>query len=240
MTVSDSFLTLSCRPGEQADGSFTLSAQKPVKGILYSSSSRMTAEHSSFRGRNVRIFYTFDASGLCGGEEIEGEFCIITEAGEFLVPYMVHVSRISRAGGELFLFRYGRSDSASSGKRDRDRGDGDRSVRRRRGRGRQPVLRGGKASDGADSRGNRHAESGFARLKRAYHKYGSKEMLTGICSILIKNAKTDEESFFWYKRGVQMELKITNLFEYFMMAVPEEYESLFRGIFFYIFRWKIR
>ena len=28
VTVSDSFLTLSCRPGEQADGSFTLSAQK--------------------------------------------------------------------------------------------------------------------------------------------------------------------------------------------------------------------
>lgn len=226
VTVSDSFLTLSCRPGEQADGSFTLSAQKPVKGILYSSSSRMTAEHSSFRGRNVRIFYTFDASGLCGGEEIEGEFCIITEAGEFLVPYTVHVEQDKAEQEESYSY-FVTADPISP-------------LPEKETETEETVIEVSDGAEGEDDslsleetkrlteqilRGNRHAESGFARLKRAYHKYGSKEMLTGICSILIKNAKTDEESFFWYKRGVQMELKITNLFEYFMMAVPEEYEE---------------
>lgn len=65
----------------------------------------------------------------------------------------------------------------------------------------------------------------FERLKHAYHKFGGKEMLSGICSILIKNGRTDEESFFWYKRGVQMELKITNLYEYFMLSVPSDYRE---------------
>ena len=200
----------------------------------------MTAEHSSFRGRNVRIFYIFDASGLCGGEEIEGEFCIITEAGEFLCLIRSMFSRIRQSRESYSYFvtadpipplpeKETETEETVIEVSDGAEGEDDSLSLEEAKRLTEQILR-----------GNRHAESGFARLKRAYHKYGSKEMLTGICSILIKNAKTDEESFFWYKRGVQMELKITNLFEYFMMAVPEEYEEPLRGIFFYIFRWKIR
>lgn len=54
-----------------------------------------------------------------------------------------------------------------------------------------------------------------------------KDLLSTICSILIKNGSTDEESFCWYKRGVELELKITNLYEYFMQSVPESYKESF-------------
>ena len=67
----------------------------------------------------------------------------------------------------------------------------------------------------------RLSKQGFAGLEKLYHKYGSKEMLADICSQLIKDGRTDEKSFFWYKRGVQAELKITKLYEYFMRAVPK-------------------
>ena len=74
-------------------------------------------------------------------------------------------------------------------------------------------------------KGERPAEQGYSRLEEMYHKYGSKEMLSDICSHFIKNGSTDRESFFWYQRGVQAELKITKLYEYFMRAVPEDKQS---------------
>ena len=56
VTLSDSVVTLSCRPGEKAEGSFTLTADRPVKGMAYASTSRMTLEHPSFHSRTARIF----------------------------------------------------------------------------------------------------------------------------------------------------------------------------------------
>ncbi|MEI3520834.1 MAG: DUF5717 family protein [Anaerosacchariphilus sp.] len=47
---------------------------------------------SQFSARTARIGYSFDGQGLWGGEEIEGEFCIVAEAGEYLLPYTVRVA----------------------------------------------------------------------------------------------------------------------------------------------------
>ena len=91
VSLSDSVMTLSCRPGEKAEGSFTLTADRPIKGVAYASTSRMTLEHASFYSRAARIFCAFDARGFWGGEEIEGEFCVVTEAGEFHIPYTVRI-----------------------------------------------------------------------------------------------------------------------------------------------------
>ena len=91
VSLSDSVITLSCKPGEKAEGSFTLFADRPIKGMAYASTSRMTLDHPSFHSRAARLFFSFDARGFWGGEEIEGEFCIVTEAGEFKLPYTVRV-----------------------------------------------------------------------------------------------------------------------------------------------------
>ena len=89
-------------------------------------------------------------------------------------------------------------------------------------------------------KGERPAEQGYSRLEEMYHKYGSKEMLSDICSHFIKNGSTDRESFFWYQRGVQAELKITKLYEYFMRAVRRITQIPSRKTCSCIFRWKIR
>ena len=68
----------------------------------------------------------------------------------------------------------------------------------------------GEALELADQirRGRRPEAQGFARVKEAYERYGGSELLSAICSILIKNGSTDEESFSWYRRGVELELKL--------------------------------
>ena len=92
MSLSESLITLNCRPGEKAESSFTVTADRQIKGIVYASSWRMQVEHPSFSARTARIGYSFDGQGLWGGEEIEGEFCIVAEAGEYLLPYTVRVA----------------------------------------------------------------------------------------------------------------------------------------------------
>lgn len=62
-------------------------------------------------------------------------------------------------------------------------------------------------------------------LKECYEKYPDNETLQAICALLIKGNKTDGDSFKWYSLGVEQELRITKLYEYYMMSLPEDYKG---------------
>lgn len=64
-----------------------------------------------------------------------------------------------------------------------------------------------------------HSERVLWILERSYEKYRDLETLQSICSLLIKNNKTNYESLKWYRLGVENELRITHLYEYFMYSV---------------------
>lgn len=233
VTLSESYIQLHCNTEGRREGSFIISCPRSIKGIVYSSVSRMRPEHPSFHGRNVRIAYVFDSRGMWGGEEITGEFCIVTEAGEFILPYQVLVEEHREPEEESYAYFISADPIEPLPEVEKKEQDtvieivtdyqdeemtGEEALRLT-----ELILK---------SRQPTAAQ--FARLKNAYHKFGGQEMLSGICSILIKSGRTDEESFFWYQRGVRMELKITNLFEYFMMSVPESYkEQLPRNLLLY-------
>ncbi len=53
----------------------------------------------------------------------------------------------------------------------------------------------------------------------------AQETLSVICSLLIKGNQTDPRYFPWYQKGVEKELQITRLFEYYMMSLPEDFEG---------------
>lgn len=53
----------------------------------------------------------------------------------------------------------------------------------------------------------------FYQVKQDWH------ILMEICSLLIKGNKFGKEYMKWYKRGVEQELRITRLYEYYMMSV---------------------
>lgn len=66
----------------------------------------------------------------------------------------------------------------------------------------------------------------YRTLAKLYEKKEDVRILQQICTLLIKGNKTDIRYFEWYRLGVENNLRITNLYEYYMMAldlsVPRE------------------
>lgn len=62
-------------------------------------------------------------------------------------------------------------------------------------------------------------------LKECYGKFQDNETLQAICTLLIKGNRTDGDCFSWYSLGVEQELRITKLYEYYMMSLPEDFEG---------------
>lgn len=58
----------------------------------------------------------------------------------------------------------------------------------------------------------------FAILKKCYEKTPSPELVGDICSLLIKGNKTEAEYFWWYEKAVELELRITGLYEHYINA----------------------
>lgn len=61
----------------------------------------------------------------------------------------------------------------------------------------------------------------FKGLAILYKNYEKEEILSAICSLLIKGFKKDSKYFHWYSLGVNAQLRITELYEYYMYCVDE-------------------
>ncbi len=74
----------------------------------------------------------------------------------------------------------------------------------------------------------------FRVLTKIYKKYESLEVLNSICSLLIKGNKRGYKYFKWYKQGVLANLRIAELYEYFMHSLDqEEQEKLPQNLLYY-------
>ncbi len=56
---------------------------------------------------------------------------------------------------------------------------------------------------------------------RLSEDHGNKELLAAVCSMLIKGNKTEKQYNRWYLKGIQQSLKLTQLYEYYMMSLDE-------------------
>lgn len=52
-----------------------------------------------------------------------------------------------------------------------------------------------------------------------YEKKKDVRVLQEICTLLIKGCRTDYQYFHWYQKGVEAQIRITNLYEYYMMSL---------------------
>ena len=59
----------------------------------------------------------------------------------------------------------------------------------------------------------------FGLLKACYKVNPSDDVLKSICSLLINIGRTDKEAFEWYAKAVDEKLRITKLYEYYMMSL---------------------
>ena len=72
------------------------------------------------------------------------------------------------------------------------------------------------------SQQKQYRESMFRILERIYKMYSEPMILNTICTLLIKGNKTQKRYFSWYQKAVDAELKIAQLYEYYMITLAEE------------------
>lgn len=68
-----------------------------------------------------------------------------------------------------------------------------------------------------------YSEKLFRILACCYEKFPTKALLQAICSILIKAHKTGPEYFSWYEKGVEADLRVTGLYEYYVESIDSSY-----------------
>ena len=65
----------------------------------------------------------------------------------------------------------------------------------------------------------------FAILKHCYEKVPPKEMVQAICTYLMKGNCIGQEYFPWYAKAVELELRLTRLYEYYIMSIDLNYRG---------------
>lgn len=66
----------------------------------------------------------------------------------------------------------------------------------------------------------------YRLLAKLCEKYPTKDMLTAVCCLLIKGNVRGKESFSWYEKGINEEISLTRIYEYFLYALPDDYEKM--------------
>ncbi len=70
-----------------------------------------------------------------------------------------------------------------------------------------------------------YSQSILRILKGCYARRPGNDILHAICTLLIKGNCKGHEYFEWYKAGVEQNLRITRLYEYYMMSSPLDYSE---------------
>lgn len=86
-------LELNIKPGEVCEGSFIIYGPKDkvVQGLISTSELRMQVLTADFSGYEYEVGFRFDGTGLSAGDVIKGEFSVISNQGEYQLPFVVNV-----------------------------------------------------------------------------------------------------------------------------------------------------
>lgn len=69
-----------------------------------------------------------------------------------------------------------------------------------------------------------YSETVLRDLCRFYEQYESDEILASVCKMLMKGQLTGGKAFYWYNLGLEHNLKLTDLYEYYMYSIDENQE----------------
>ncbi len=111
LSFSVSKIEASMPSGELYEGTFTLNSisGENVKGEIYSSSMRVVVRNDHFDAAEEEIDYIFDPTGLEAGDIIKGDFHVVSEAGEYHIPFVfsiIHSVIKSSLGNVRNLFHF--------------------------------------------------------------------------------------------------------------------------------------
>lgn len=94
LAFSVSRIEITLLPGEDYEGSFTITGKtdRATEGFLYSSDARMECLTKQFSGSGEEIGYLFHGKGLEEGDVLKGEISVVSNQGEYEIPFVVMVS----------------------------------------------------------------------------------------------------------------------------------------------------
>lgn len=104
-------IELSMSPGEVTEGSFTIFGpeNRLVDGTVSATDIRMEVLTKTFSGSPYEVSYRFSAAGLASGDVLQGDFRVISNQGEYVLPFVVtvrHEQIVSSLGDIKNLFHF--------------------------------------------------------------------------------------------------------------------------------------
>lgn len=93
LEFSTPVIELTVDAGTVYEGSFTIygPSDKVTSGVVSCTSLRMDCPVSEFSGREVEVPFSFNAEGLSNQDEVRGSFRIISNHGEYMVPFNIKI-----------------------------------------------------------------------------------------------------------------------------------------------------
>lgn len=73
-----------------------------IRGYVLCSDGNMKISTPRFYGKNLKIEFTYNSKNTCEGDKKRGKLILITNAGEFLVPFEVRICKKRGEEGEDF------------------------------------------------------------------------------------------------------------------------------------------
>lgn len=86
-------LEISVRPGQEYTGAFkvTVHGAKQAVGRVCVTDYRIECSKQEFKGSSLEVPFIYHTCGMDAGDRAEGEFCLISNLGEFFLPYVVQI-----------------------------------------------------------------------------------------------------------------------------------------------------
>ena len=96
LRISVTNLEITVEEGKVYHSSFIVESENkiPVKGIVRSTNDKIGLEKTEFDGIRTEIPYYFKGKLATSGNEFEGDFLLITNGGEYNIPYRVVVTPV--------------------------------------------------------------------------------------------------------------------------------------------------
>ena len=88
LICSEEQVTMNIVCGRVTQGNFAFSSSLETVGMVYADDDRVNILTKNFSGCEVTIDYEVDAEGLEENDEIEGNFTIVCNAGEKIIPFV--------------------------------------------------------------------------------------------------------------------------------------------------------
>lgn len=103
--ASELDIDMSVEAGKVFKGQFSVYSEddRSIKGIVYSTNSAVKILNNQFIGKSTDISYEIDTTYMEDGEEAEGKFIIVSNAGELIITYsyMVETHKANASIGDI-------------------------------------------------------------------------------------------------------------------------------------------